>query len=251
MKAAFTTQQRWDDAYHGVPLAMAAAGDPVRAWLERHLPRGGGAALELGCFPGRYLAVLGALGYEVNGLDLTPRLAELPPWFARLGQRVGTFTRADVFMHPFPRRFEVVCSFGLIEHFGDWPGLLRRHADLVAPGGWLAVSTPNFRGGLQQALHRWLDAANLAEHNLAAMSPAAWAAVVQPLGFEIMHCGWLGPFDFWVGAAPRRWPQRVALQAIHHLAPALRLLPDNVGSYAPYCALVARRARAARETNPV
>ena len=36
----------------------------VRDWLERHVPRGTGSAVELGCVPGNYLAVLGELGYE-------------------------------------------------------------------------------------------------------------------------------------------------------------------------------------------
>jgi 2-polyprenyl-3-methyl-5-hydroxy-6-metoxy-1,4-benzoquinol methylase len=241
MKAAFTTQQRWDDSYAEVPLEAAAPGDPVRLWLERHIPHRVGTALELGCFPGRYLAVLGELGYEVNGMDLTPRITELPAWFQQMGRRTGSFTQADVFTHPVSRRFDVVCSFGLIEHFGDWSGLLRRHAGLVEEGGLLAVSTPNFRGAVQQSLHRWLDRENLAEHNLEAMVPSAWADVVVPLGFEILQCGWLGPFDFWTGPGRRSRLQRATVKVIRRAVPLLRWLPEDAGAYAPYCALVARR----------
>jgi hypothetical protein len=40
--------------------------DEIRKWIENHLQPSdsGGSLLEIGCFPGAYLAVFGDLGYE-------------------------------------------------------------------------------------------------------------------------------------------------------------------------------------------
>ena len=241
-KKDFITQDRWDQGYEKLALQVAPPADPIRRWLEKHIPRGKGTCLEFGCFPGRYLAVLGEMGYEVNGIDLTPRLErDLPDWMRAQGYRTGEFIQADVFQHSFAKNYDVVCSFGLIEHFAHWPELVEKHAQLVRPGGWLALSTPNFRGALQQSLHRWLDPVNLAEHNLEAMQPKHWAELVQGLGFEIVMCGYIGPFDFWVGNQSRSSFQHFTLKVIRRLKMIGRALPDNVGFYAPYCGLVARK----------
>ena len=242
MKDEFTTQERWDEGYVNLQLQVAPPDDPIRVWIEKHMPPGQGSCLELGCFPGRYLAVFGELGYEVHGIDQTPRVTrDLRGWMQQKGYRTGEFTRGDVFRHAYDRQYDVVGSFGLIEHFGNWAELVAIHARLVRAGGWLFLTTPNFRGGFQRVLHAWLDKENLAEHNLDAMQPARWANVIRPLGFEVVMCGFIGPFDFWVGHLPRpRW-QRGVLKALRSMKPIGRCLPDDIGFYAPYCGLVAHR----------
>jgi len=243
MKDSIVDQQDWDKGYEKTRLEPSAKDDPVRRWLESHIPPGRGTALELGCFPGRYLVVLAMLGYEVHGIDLTPRIeTELKGWLLANGYRAGEFIRADVTNHVFEKKYDVVCSFGLIEHFTGWKELLKRHAGLVKPGGFLAVSTPNFRGIVQQALHRSLDGQNLSLHILDAMDPKQWAEVIQPLGFEIVSAGHFGGFDFWVGAEDRNLMQKAVIRLIRYSCPVLgRLLPSRVSAYSAYCGLIARR----------
>ena len=51
----------------------------VTAWLARHVPKGAGPVLDAGCGTGLSGPMVRALGYEVEGLDLSPdmlRLAE-------------------------------------------------------------------------------------------------------------------------------------------------------------------------------
>ena len=236
-------QPYWDRGYEKIELESSAKNDPVRCWLEKHIPARAGTALELGCFPGRYLVVLARLGYEVHGIDLTPRVeTELKKWFLANGYRAGDFIRADVTSHVFNQTYDLVCSFGLIEHFTNWPALLEIHARLVKPGGYLAVSTPDFRGLIQQILHSALDGRNLSLHNLEAMMPKKWAAMIQPLGFEIISAGYFGGFDFWVGAEDRSRLQKGMIRLIRHARPLLgHLLPSNVSAYSAYCGLIARR----------
>lgn len=235
-------QQYWDHGYENVSLKIVPPRERVRIWLEKYLPPGSGSALELGCFPGRYLAVLGELGYELNGIDLTPRVEiDLPKWIKKCAYRMGKIVLADMWTHDFKRQFDVVASFGLIEHFETWPELLRRHAQLVKQGGWLVVMVPNFRGAIQQFLHGWLDRDNLARHNLQAMDPQAWAKVVQPLGFNPVFCGCFGRFDFWEGGQKGlTLAQKIALRIIWKSTPFLRILPDAY-AYSPYYGLIAQK----------
>lgn len=239
----FHEQQLWDEGYEKADLFVAPPDDLIRCWLQKHIQPGNGSCLELGCFPGRYLAVLGELGYEVNGIDLTPRVEQdLKPWLQGRGYHVGEFIRDDVFTHSFDRRYDIVCSFGLIEHFEDWPELLRRHAELVAEGGTLIVSTPNFRGGLQWFLHRWCDQENFYRHNLAAMFPDKWAQIAEAEGLEVVEAGCVGTFDFWYGGTqPRNLLQKSVAKTARKLIPLLRKMPFKSPAFAPYFGLIARK----------
>jgi len=235
-------QDYWDANYTRTPLAAASADDPVRRWLQQFVPRGSGACLELGCFPGRYLAVLGELGYELHGIDLTPRAeTELATWLGSCGFRVGEIKRADIWCHDPQRTYELVCSFGLIEHFVEWPQLLARHSRLVQNKGYLVVSTPNFRGLIQRMLHVTLDLENYRRHNIAAMLPRNWGRLVRESGFRIIDCGWFGGFDFWADRQPRNIFQKATLKIILRSLPWLKGLPAKVPAYAPYCGLVAQK----------
>ena len=235
-------QDCWDQAYRDLEYAAAPEDDPLVGWLRRWVPPGDGACLELGCFPGRYLAVLGGLGYELHGVDLTPRVeSDFSAWLAGRGCRVGRFARADALSWEPGRRYDLVCSFGLIEHFPDWRPVLRSQARLVAEGGRLVVTAPNFRGALQWLLHRTLDERNLARHNLGSMNAAGWRQEVTALGFEVLFAGYVGSFPFWWGDQPRSRLQRLGLGLVGRAGRWLRRLPAGGRLWAPHCGLIARK----------
>jgi hypothetical protein len=85
-KKEFVAQSHWDGGYENLALAPATANDPIRRMLGAILPHASLSCLELGCYPGRYLSVLGALGYELHGVDLTPMVdTKLQFWLSALG----------------------------------------------------------------------------------------------------------------------------------------------------------------------
>ena len=187
MTTNLVRQAEWDAVNNVTAFGPLPADDGFRLWLSRFLPRGPGDCLEIGCFPGRFLAAMGDLGYRLNWIDLTPRTdVELPQWLAAQGYDVGTFARADFTTYPFAQRFQVVSSFGFIEHFTDWHEVLGHHADLVAPDGFLVIEAPNMAGLLQRVLRQLFDKQNLAGHWTPAMHADCWAAVALRLGFEIL-----------------------------------------------------------------
>ena len=195
----------------------------------------------VGLHPGRYLGVLGQLGYTVHGIDLTPAVSRMKPGLDALGLRTGDFHEADFLSFEPGRRYDVVCSFGFIEHFQDWAAVLRKHAALVAPGGQIIIETPNFRGAVQQLFHRWLDAENLKRHNLAAMVPEAWADVLRAEGFTVERAGYFGPFDFWHDSGGSGLGRRVGFGLLRLISPLLKRLPEGSATWSPYAGLIAHK----------
>jgi SAM-dependent methyltransferase len=238
-------QSVWDEEHQRDRFEEAHPDDQIRVWMDSHirgLPIRGGRALEIGCFPGRYLAYLGRAGFEVNGVDLTPRVPEMREWLVREGVRVGRVEMGDFFAFQDPTGFDLVLSSGFIEHFEDWKRCLDRHIDLIKPGGYLFLSAPNFVGGLQNFLHRNFDRENFDRHHLPAMDLAEWRKVAQARGLEIVETRWFDRFDFWNGPQKRPAWQKAVTRGVTALAPTLaKLLPRGSRWSAPYCGMVARR----------
>lgn len=232
----------WDRLYDNLPLEIAGRHKPVRQWIEQWVPVGQGTCLEIGCYPGRYLAVFGELGYRLSGIDLSSRVKDvLPEWLSSQGYLLGDFHQEDFFKfcECTVESFDVVCSFGFIEHFSDWCEVLDLHANLVKEGGLLVVSVPNFRGKIQRCLHEFFDSENLLRHNLQAMVPQDWAVFLTTKGFEVQFCGCFGRFDFWIDSKPSLW-RRIGWRGVKALLPLLRMLPVS-DHYAPHCGIIARK----------
>ena len=109
----------------------------------RVAPESAPAALDLGCGTGVQTLALAQLGYQVTGVDFSPRmLAEYAERTASAGARavVSDLTDFDV-----DTGFAVAVCFGdTVAHLADWPAvrsLCRRAFDALAPGGvWLLSS---------------------------------------------------------------------------------------------------------------
>lgn len=236
------SQQYWNDAYQHFRYYIAD--DIVTRWMDEcgHLLPSKGRMFEFGCYPGRYMAFLGKKGYEVNGMDLAPNMGmNFINWLQGSGIQTGSLQRGDVLQYAAGTedRFDLVCSFGFIEHFHNFGEVIALHSKILKPGGSLLIMTPNFRGWLQQFLHHTLDKENLHRHYLPSMKPHLWARQLKALGYEVQFAGYFGNFDFWSDVQPRNLLQRTGLRIIHKLTPVLRLLPDSAVQ-SPYCGIVAK-----------
>ena len=228
------------DNHRGPPIA--APGDPIRRWIEAAVPIAAGEqhCLEIGCARPRYLAVLGRLGYVVHGVDSSPAVERLPEECRTMQIRAGEFTQCDFMTWSPARQYDLVCSFGFLQRFIDWPWLLEKHGALLAPGGLLLIETPNFAGRLQRRLHGLLDATDLDLHHRGAMDSRGWARVLDRLGYEVVSHGPLGRFDFSPESSPDGLVGRVGRGLVGIARPFLRLLPPR-RAVSPSITLAARR----------
>ena len=85
----FVSQQHWDESYLETEFSRPEPGNFLRLSLKKYIPPvQQGSAMEVGCYPGGYLSVLGDLGYELNGIDLTPKTKQLRKHLSEAGYEV-------------------------------------------------------------------------------------------------------------------------------------------------------------------
>lgn len=100
----------------------------------------GCSVLDLGCGGGALLARLQREGCRATGVDLLDQAVEASGKAAPGCEVV----RADVTGLPFgDGSFDRVVSQHLVEHLSDLPGALEEWSRVLAPGGAVAVCTPN------------------------------------------------------------------------------------------------------------
>lgn len=102
--------------------------------------RGGGRrALDVGCGTGNISLKLLEMGFEVNGVDISPEM--IREVSAAAGGR-GSFTAADIdsFVAGCAARFDVVTVSSVLHHLPDYPATLSGLCGLLNPGGLLYVT---------------------------------------------------------------------------------------------------------------
>jgi SAM-dependent methyltransferase len=234
-------QTYWDNSYSA--YKYETANDAVTKWLKKYLAEKKGTAFEAGCYPGRYLSFLGKVGWIVSGMDLTPRMEEdFKDWLSKNDIRFNKIEKGDVleYMKTTPDKYDLVCSFGFIEHFENFSNIIALHDKILKPGGQIIITTPHFRGALQKFLHVWLDRRNLKRHHVPSMNPALWKKQLESLGYTIKWYGYFGNFDFWADRQKRNFFNKVSLEIINKLTLLFKWLP-NSGLYSPYCGIVAQK----------
>jgi len=147
------TERAYWEVYHRLELPQVPMLSPdklgeVHRLLERYLPEGRARLVEMGAAPGRFLGYFHRyFGYDVTGVDNSPAgVRTMVDNMARWGIG-GEVVVQDVFEYcGGAKRFDVVASFGFIEHFVDWPGVVSALGSILAPGGVMVTSIPNMRG---------------------------------------------------------------------------------------------------------
>jgi SAM-dependent methyltransferase len=184
--------------------------------------------LELGCAPGGMLEQLHGLRPEhrYRGIDIAEDGLEIAR--ERLAARgiVADLTLGDI-RTAVVEPADLVVSFGLAEHFTDPADAMRYHRRFVRPGGWVAVTVPNYTHPLVGWAMRWFSPETLATHNLAIMSPRGIRDALDAAGFTGIRAGQCGPPTMpnsrpWPG--PRGTGFKAAARAWNALSVAL---PDG------------------------
>lgn len=209
------SQEYWDSLYENVePRYDSKTNILFEDLLDRFL-KPGGTCFEVGCYPGNFLIHLGRrFGYEVSGIDATPFvLTRMPDRLRRHGVKIGQLYRGDFLQFHPEHLYNVVCSFGFIEHFTNFDEVIEKHLQLLAPGGTLIISCPNFRNA-QFVFHWLLDPVNLSRHVLAAMDLNRWRQVLEKNGMEIFHHDYYRTAGFWADT-PRSG--RLAAHAVYYV----------------------------------
>ncbi len=182
------------------PLAQKA-----KAWLDgrkmrgllRRVKRPISSYLDVGCGNGRFLryfAERGVAPRQLYGLELDDAVVQklTQDGFQAYNQRVETCTSIS------EGSLDLATLFHVIEHLDDPLAVLRRMHDWLAPGGWIAVETPNidswdarlfkdnYWGGYHFPRH-W---------NL--FSPATLERTLLDAGYHTISFTYLSGHSFWM-----------------------------------------------------
>lgn len=240
-------QSYWDNSYKQLNLFKADKNDPLIIFFEANFSStmlSDKSVFEIGCYPGRYLAYFGDKGSLLNGIDLTPKVStELTNWLISNNYPIGQFHHDNIENFKSSNQYDVVCSFGFIEHFENWEEIIEIHHKLLKPGGTLIITVPNFKGLFQYYAHLFLDKENLDRHNVKSMNPKKWAKLLEKLNYEVQFQGPFGNFDFWVDNQSRTQLQESILKyTTHKLVPYLKKrITKNHFSYSPYLGIIATK----------
>ena len=221
----------------------------IDSLFHRHLPSDESLRfLEIGCCPGTYLRYFhDKFGYQVSGLDyLKAGCQETRARCAADGLEADII-HADMFEFECDDQYppwDVVASFGLIEHFDDIMPCLNRHIDLVRPGGYLAVVLPN-HAGLNGTVLRCVDKKRYKMHNL-----MSWKDLRNGLeatnrveiieGGHYNRIGFLNAGLYQKARALGKLPHFAVRAPMVLVEKAGRLLP-NTPYFSPNIAVIARR----------
>jgi cyclopropane fatty-acyl-phospholipid synthase-like methyltransferase len=105
---------------------------------------GGGEAIEIGCGSGNYMIYIAKeFGYRISGLDYSDNMDYVRANLAFNGIRDADLFNIDFFDFKPAKKYDLVLSGGFVEHFDDYEGVVRRHAELAKPGGLVVIIVPN------------------------------------------------------------------------------------------------------------
>ena len=122
--------------------------EKITTYLDTHLgDLGGKHTIEIGCGGAIYSLILARLGARATLLDYSPEALALAERNLGALHLEGELLQADAFnLSPeLHGRFDVVMSFGTVEHY-RYPrrlAICQAHVDLVKPGGVVIISVPN------------------------------------------------------------------------------------------------------------
>ena len=259
----------WNETWRQLPLPPVWDIDSkrLRAYVERAffqyisgvLKRHGHLSpethlIEVGCARSPALPVLAKrLNIKVAGLDYSPNGCQQT---LLMLEREGV--AAEVYCHDLlelPQylleKFDVVVSFGLIEHFSSTQGVISILAKLVKPGGIIITSIPNMNGVpgfFQKVLNRTIFDIHMP------LTPEDVCGANRVNGLDVLACGYFLATNFGVinlGTPYRRdgvwWFKKILSALLARISMGVWLM-DHLGvklpvsrAFSPYINCVAAR----------
>jgi len=245
------TKAYWDATYERTTIASAL--NPRDRRLKNHsalllhklLERNlsdlrGGDLLEIGCGASCLLPYFAReLGLNVVGIDYSERGASKAREILAKEQVVGEVFCADVFAPP-PNcigRFDVVVSFGVVEHFPQTASCISAFAKFLKPGGRILTSVPNM-SGLVGRLQRFLDPTVYKKH--VPLDAVSLRDAHERAGFAVASSDYFQSCNFFVvniNEVPRRWPEWYwksgMLQFLHYVTGMVWITESIIGPLKP------------------
>lgn len=164
--------------------------------LKKYIPKKG-TVLEVGCAPAiRLINISKDMNLEPYGIDYSPKgVKESQLNFKFFGLNPKSISKKDFFDEAYLKKneekYDVVMSFGFIEHFDDVKSVIKKHVKLLKKEGKLILSIPNLCYGNRKLTPKEI----LEKHNLKIMKPENLLKAM-PESMKILRLQYYGgPFN--------------------------------------------------------
>ncbi len=154
--------------------------------------------IEIGAYPGRYLAYL-SWKYNLvpTALDFNSDTTKIEDCFKAFNVSNYKCIQADFLEFTTDKKYDLVISNGFVEHFENFEEVMDKHCDYLLPSGAMLIMIPNMR-----YLKKWyattLDADNLKIHNLKVMKLKVFRDFATRNNLKIELLTYFGGFPFTV-----------------------------------------------------
>jgi 2-polyprenyl-3-methyl-5-hydroxy-6-metoxy-1,4-benzoquinol methylase len=257
-------EQYWDDVWSAAPPTGHM--DPTTPGFRNRVDRGFASlfrqmvptgpfeALEVGCANSLWLPYLATEhGARVCGLDYSELGCEGERAILRDAKVDGEVVCADLFEPPadLVDRFDIVVTFGVVEHFDDTTGVISALRTYVKPEGVLLTIIPNMVGAIGTIEH-WINHPVYDLH--VRLTPRALACAHTSAGMTVTAAHYFLSTNFGVLNVNGLDPEACATRAKRALCVNLgrvskgvwaleeRLRPlKATRTFAPYVVVTARR----------
>ena len=174
----------------------------VHRILSRYIPQQNGARfLEVGAYPGKYLWYFHTYyGYEPWGVEYVESCANEAQKLLDDAGIPAHVIACDFFnlsasCHIKDAGWDLVGSFGFVEHFDEAEIVVSKHLDVTLPGGLVVVSIPNF-AGWNGKIMRYADQNKWKQHNCMSLKDLIHAFNKAGEN-KILFSGYAGHIGFW------------------------------------------------------
>ena len=163
--------------------------------------------LEIGCAKSAWLPYFAnEFGFAVSGIDYSPIGCQMAKQVLEANGVEAEVVCANFFTPPenMLGAYDVVVSFGVVEHFEDTASCLRAISSFLKPGGILITNIPNMVGWIG-AIQKSLNKPVYDIHQL--IDPARLRRAHEHAGLEVLECDYFVCTSFGVnnliGISPR------------------------------------------------
>ncbi len=141
-----------------------------------------GRLLDVGCGTGGFLRAMAQAGWEVWGLEPSPRAAEVAGKISGAPVLVARLEEADL-----PTGFfDVITLWDVVEHLHDPRAGLEQVGRALRPGGLLVVSTPDFDSPDRRLFGKYWFGYDLPRH-LYIFTEETVSALLTGTGFQVVE----------------------------------------------------------------
>ncbi|RYU86906.1 class I SAM-dependent methyltransferase [Mucilaginibacter terrigena] len=157
-------------------------------------------SIELGGFPGYYSIYLKKYRHlKTTLLDyfIHPELVNKLLAANDLQPGDISIIEADLFTYQPAEKYDMVLSFGLIEHFNDTKFIINEHLKFLKPGGTLFITLPNFKS-VNGWVQKNFDKDNYDKHNINSMDLNLLRDSCKALGLKDIETYYHGKFTVWL-----------------------------------------------------